>query len=202
MSTPLDIVRRALRAMGVLKSGREPSGADLNDGIEKLQSVVLQFPGLLHNAAWCDVAVASAYTAKVGNRCAVSGAGAVTLPTTVTDCLTGQSRPPRDMARVQILGDVDNAGIWVFSATKNAWGRIDNITVDTANEEFAFGPEDDEGIAAILAVNWVDEYGAEVSARTVALAQIATASLRSRFKKATTEGRVRDLPYDYLPVGD
>jgi hypothetical protein len=184
MSTPLDIVRRALRTMGVLKRGKEPTGSDLADGIEKLQSVVLQFPGLLHNGRWREVAVDGAYTAREGDRCTVSGAGSVTLPAVVEDCRTGAARPPLDMAKVQIIGDAPNAGLWVYSATRSAWGRVDAITVEGANEPLPFGPEDEEGLAAILATNWVDEYGAEISARTVALAQIATGSLRSRFKRA------------------
>lgn len=191
MSTALDIVRRALRSMGALRRGKEPTGADQADGLERLQSLILAMPGLIQNGRWCERAKSAAYTAKEGERITVTGAVTITLPLTVTDCETGCTRPPKDLARVYVLGadavvdysgDEDGAaGLWVYSATLGAWARADGLTID---DDMPFGAEDDEGLAAQLAVNMVDEYGGGISARTAALAQNSARSFRARLKKA------------------
>lgn len=185
MSTAQNTVRRALRLMGVLFRGREPSGADAADGLERLQTLILALPGLQLNGVWREVAVTAAYTAREGDRCTVTAPGAVTLPLTVTPCdgeLGGCTRPPLDLAKVQIIGAVPNAGVWLYSATKGAWGQADALTLKS---ELPFGGEDDDGVAALLAVNMQDEYSeTPLGDRSVALAQQFARSARARLKKA------------------
>jgi hypothetical protein len=204
MTTCLDIIRRALR----LSAGETgtPTGSDAQDAMAALQSVILELPGFIHNARWREKAVSTAYTAYEGQRITVTSPGVVTLPTTIDTlsadycaplyypddwdpCVT--TRPPMDLARVQILGaDVANAGIWLYSATNGSWRRADGLT--TAGD-FPFGQEDEAGLAAQLAIHMVDEYGGEVSAATVQRANASKASLRSRFKKSVCcEPRFRD----------
>lgn len=181
MTTNSDVVRRALRAIGELAAGKSPTGNDAADGLERLQSLLLDLIGLLKVGRWCEVAVSDDYTAREGDRCTVTSPGTVTLPTVITD--RGRARPPLDLARVQILGaDAENAGLWVYSATKGAWAQVDALTI---NADFPLGEEDVEGVAAQLAVNIAGEYGAEkeLPARTIALAQISGRSFRSRFYK-------------------
>lgn len=186
MSTCLDIVRRALR----LTEGETgvPTGLRAEDALQRLQSVVLDLPGLLKNATWCDQFVSAAYTAQEGERISVTAPGVVTLPTIITSC--GAQRLPLDCARVQILGAATNAGLWVYSASKGAWGKANSLAL---NSESPFGDEDDEGLAALLAVALIDEYGGEISAATVSTANASKASLRSRFKKhVRTERQFED----------
>ena len=187
MSTALDIVRRALR----LCAGETtvPDGQDAQDGVQRLQGLVLDLPGLFLNGIWCDRFVSAAYTAKEGDRITVTTPGAVTLPSVINDC--GRQRLPLDIAKVLILGSVPNAGLWLYSASKGAWGRADNITAEPPAAQLPFGGEDDEGLAAQLAVALVDEYGGEVSAATVAKSNQSKASFRARFKK--------QAPVDYQP---
>lgn len=198
MSTANDIVRRGLRLLGVLRAGQEPKGADAQDGLERLQSLILNLPGLLHNGRWCEVAVTTAYTARESDRCTVTAPGVVTLPTTITNC--GPTRPPLDLARVQIIGtSATNAGLWLYSATNGAWGQANALTLSST---MPFGAEDDEGLAAILAVNMAGEYGAEaeLSQRAVTLAKEATYSLRSRLKKAQPIDWTRPEPLGPLSI--
>lgn len=185
MSTCLDIVRRALR----LTEGETgvPTGLVAQDALQRLHSVILDLPGLLKNATWCDRFVSAAYTAKEGDRISVTAPGVVTLPTIITDC--GAQRLPLDCARVQILGEAANAGLWVFSTSKGAWGKANGLAL---NSESPLGDEDDEGLAALLAVALIDEYGGEISAATVATASAAKASLRSRLKKRVHAEHHRD----------
>lgn len=182
MATCQTIIRRALRNLGVLQGGQEPVGPDADDGLERLQSLVLALPGLVLNGRWHEKAIAAAATACEGERLTVTGAVVVTLPATVT--WDGRTRPPHDLAKVQILGaDVENAGLWLYSATKAAWGQADDLALI---DELPFGSEDDAGLAAHLATDWADEYGptAQVQPRTLALAQIFSRSMRARLKKA------------------
>lgn len=176
-----DIIRRALRSMGVLQAGQEPAGPDASDGMERLQSLLLDLPGLIQNARWCEVAISAAYTAIEGARVTVTAPGVVTLPDVVT--CDGRARPPLDLARIQISGTADNAGIWIYSATKAEWGRVDDLTL---TDDIPFGDEDVEGLAALLAVNMSDEFGdtATIGPRTLALAGTSARSFRARFKKA------------------
>lgn len=195
MSTTRDIIRRALRLIGVLASGQEPGGSDAADGLERLQSLILGLPGLVHNAHWREVATHAAYVAKEGERITVTAPGAVTLPSIITwnpaldpfcdpsglewdDCTT--ARPPYDLARVQIIGQTPpNAGLWVYSASNAAWRRADGLKITS---DCPFGVEDDGGLAAILAVDVVDEFGGQVGQRTLAVAQQSARSFRARFK--------------------
>lgn len=196
MSTCQNIVRRAMRLMGVLTAGQQPSGADATDGMERLQSIILSLPGLTQGGHWREHAASSAYTAKEGSRITVTAPGAVTLPLTVT--CDGYTRPPRDLAKVQILGaSAANAGTWLYSATKGVWGKASNMAL---GDELPFGAEDDEGLAALLAVAWADEYGpsAVIGPRTVALAAQASRSFSARLKKAQREDLDRPAAMESL----
>lgn len=197
MTTCQDIIRRALRANGIVAAGKSPSGADAADALERLQSVILGLPGLLHGGFWREAAVNSAYTAREGDRCTVTAPGVVTLPTVIT--CDGCSRPPRDLARVQILGTAANAGLWLYSATKSAWGQADALTIEG---DLPFGDEDAAGLVALLAVDIAAEYGgeAEVGQRTVVVAQTAARSFRARLKKALPTDWSRPEPCDPLEI--
>lgn len=177
MSTCLDIVRRAMR----LAAGETgvPTGRDAADAMQRLQSVILGLPGFLHNGSWRDRFVSDAYTAKEFDRITVTAPGAVTLPTTIT--CDGDTRLPLDLAKVQILGTADNAGLWLYSVSKGAWGLASGLGLE---DESPFGDEDDDGLAAQLAVVLADEFGGAITAPTIQAANASKASLRSRFKKA------------------
>lgn len=181
MSTAKDIVRRALRLIGELTSGQQPTGAPAADGLERLQGLILDMPGLMQNGYWRETAANTAVTAKEGHRYTVTAPGVITLPLTVTH--DTHTRPPRDLAKVQIVGVAANKGLWLYSATKAAWGKADGLAL---GDELPFGTEDDEGLAAQLAVNMSDEYGTTtvLGPRTLAKAQQSARSFRARLKKA------------------
>lgn len=197
-TTNADIVRRALRLIGVVSGGEEPSGDDQRDAMERLQSVITDLPGLVLNGRWIETAVSAAYTAGEGERIAVTSPGAVTLPTIISD--TGfDPRPPRDLARVWIQGEVDNAGLWVFVASLNAWRQLDGLEI---GGDFPFGLEDVDGIAAQLAVASADDYGPQYPAqpRTLGKAAASAASFRARLKRAAPTDWTR--PSDYPEATD
>jgi hypothetical protein len=182
MSTAKTIIRRALRLIGELAAGQEPSGSAASDALERLQSLILDMPGLVQNGFWREAATnIVGYAPKEGHRITVTAPGTVILPLTVTH--ESCSRPPHDLAKVQIVGAATNAGLWLYSATKAAWGRADGLTLTS---ELPFGSEDDEGLSAQLAVYIADEYGeiTNIGPRTIAKAGQSARSLRARLKKA------------------
>lgn len=196
MTTNADITRRALRLLGVIAGGQEPSGTDAQDAFERLQSIVMDLPGLVLNGRWQEKAISAAYTACEGQRITVTAPGSVTLPLTITPT-GGCSRPPLDFARVWIQGAAANPGLWVFVASFGEWRRVDALE---QNGDFPFGGEDVDGVAAQLAVALSEEFGPQYPAgpRTLAKAAASVASFRARFKKAEPRdwSRPSDHPAD------
>lgn len=191
MTTNTDIIRRAHRLLGTLAAGQVPDGTKTADGMERLQSVILDQPGLLLRSFWNEVAASADYTAKEGDRITVA-AGDITLPTTITD--DGDARPPKNFARVHILGDVDNAGLWVWVSSLGEWRQVDGLA---SGDDFPFGAEDVDGMAAQLAAALQPEYGASYQLQPAALAKASqsVAAFRSRYIKAQPKNYSR--PQDY-----
>jgi hypothetical protein len=195
-TTNADIVRRALRLLGVIPAGAEPAGTDQADTMERLQSVIMDLPGLVLNGRWHEKAISAAYTAGEGQRIAVTSPGVVTLPSAITPT-GGCTRPPLDLARVWVQGVAENGGLWVYVASLGEWRQLDALEI---GGEFPFGPEDVDGLSAQLAVAMMDEYGTQYPAgpRTISKAQASVASFRARFRKVqpTDCTRPSDCPAD------
>jgi hypothetical protein len=192
--TNADIIRRAHRLLGTVSGGQEPTGSMASDSMERLQSVILDQPGLLLRSLWKSKDVDADYTAREGQRISVT-AGQVTLPTEITP-VGGGTRAPLNFARVQIIGaSATNVGLWVYVASLGEWRQVDELT---AGGEFPFGIEDVDGMAAQLCVALQDEYGGSFQAgpRTVAKAAQSVTAFRSRYLKAqpTDWTRPNDCP--------
>lgn len=198
MALARDIIRRALRLIGVLRSGAQPGGSDASDGLERLQGLILAMPGLNQNGRWNEVSVKTGtYSAHPGDRVTVTLPGVVTLPALIDPLALNwdwgnygtqfgwdglNPRPPLDLTRVMIIGGA-NPGTWLYSATKGAWAKANGLAIGT---ELPFGPEDDGGLAAQLAVTLAEEYGLaeDVGPRTVALAAQSARAIKARMAKA------------------
>lgn len=178
MTTLLDIATRALRAQGVIDAGQVPAGQDAADALQHLQDTINDLP-LLRAGEWTEVTLtdATTYAASDGERVNAGSTGAtITLPTTYTD-ENGVSQTTLDLSRVQIIGGTQ-AGLWVYAASLGEWAQVDDLAL---NDDSPFGPEDDAGLVALMAVSMVSEYGGEVSAVVTARAQRAMSSFRARF---------------------
>jgi hypothetical protein len=183
MATILEIITRSAGAMGLVRSGQVPTGADAQDLLRKLQDVINALP-LLRSGEWSDVILASSatYVASDGQRIQTNGYSAtITLPTTYTD-EDNATVPQKDLSRVQIIGGTQ-AGLWIYAASNGSWARCDALALTDTSP---FGPEDDLGLAALVAVESADDYGAEVSAITVQRAADVLNSFRSRFYRDVT----------------
>lgn len=183
MTTILDICTRALRAIGELRAGDEASGHDGADAMLKFQAMVNDLPGL-RKGRWTDVILtdATTYEAADGERVSTSGFGAtITLPTTYTND-SGTTVLQKDLSRVMIIGGAQ-AGLWLFSQSNAAWAQVDDLDLET---ESPFGPEDDAGLIAMLALELAPDYSdaGEVSPIVIERAARQQRSFRARFRRA------------------
>src|SRR5260221_11444535 len=98
-----DIIRDALRELGVIAPGDELNVDDIEVGIVRLQTTTLAL--VEGRGPWTTVDVVDDYAPAEGERVRVSqGASVVvTLPDTV-DCGGGQRRTPPDGARIAGVG--------------------------------------------------------------------------------------------------
>lgn len=188
MSTCLQIITRGLRALGVLSAGQVASGVKAANAMEHLQDIINGLP-LLRDGEWTDVFLTStaAYAASDGERIYTEGyAAAITLPTTFVND-DGQTVATLDCSRVHIMGaDHDQVGLWVYSAQNGSWARVDALAL---NDDSPFGPDDDRGLGALVAVSSVPDFGgADLTPATVGMAGQAIASFRSRFYREVVVG--------------
>lgn len=181
-----DIITTALRMTATIASGEVPEGVEADDALQALQSLVLEHPGLA-GAKWRDVFPGSsaALTAKEGQRIVVGGFDpVVTLPTTTAHCGRTRALPP--LSRIQIVGGTNRPGLWLYSSE---WRRADALTLEDPNP---FGDDTDRGLAAQLARQLAEEYGADVGPVLQANAMRSERTIRARLYRPDCEPRVRD----------
>lgn len=182
MTTVLDHASRALRALGVIGKSQVASGADAVDALQHYQDMINDLPGL-RKGPWTEVLLedASTYEASDAERVNTSGfAATITLPTTYED-ETGETVPQRDLSRIQIIGG-SQAGLYVYSASVGAWAQVDALAI---SDDVPFGPEDDAGLVAMLAVEMAPEYGEQATLSQVVVERAGRQlrSFRARFRR-------------------
>lgn len=175
MATCQALIKRALRMLGQLNSGREPPANEAADCLEALKGLYKHLVatgtfGRLH-----DVLASASLTAGENQRIVNTSGGAITitLPTQVYDCDTFDARggcgpwdygfinqvvtgmrPPRDHSVVVEAGTVPITNI--YDADLAAWVVIDNLAL---TDEAPFTQKLETGMAALLAVHIAPEYG-------------------------------------------
>lgn len=168
-----DIVTRALRMVGVLGRSEEPEADELRDGMAVLESMYLGwFTGGMFGKLEDRYEIGD-YEAGEGQRIYVED-GTVTLPD-----LIDEDRRPRDLVAVE----VDNG----TTRTVNIWDRTKWVRLDSL-EPAAPAPLSDRGanaLAACLAVNFAEEFGAAIPASVMLQCRNFKAALS--FKFGTTQ---------------
>lgn len=184
MATCRDLVRRAMRMIAQLEAGGEPEAIEASDALESLQSLINGLPAVMLGGPWIEVDTATDYEAGEDERVRITDFDAsvdVTLPETIDDPnVDGGVRAPRNGARVQIIGEVDGEDyrpVYVYISYLGEWVRIDALTLSSDNP---FGPEHDDGLAAMLAVRMAPEFGATVTAEVTEMALRGRVQLNTR----------------------
>lgn len=158
--TVRDIITRAGRWLLDLGAGDQPHAAELSDGLQVLQDLIEELPGLGVGGPWVNVDITAAYEAREDERIRVQDGYtvAVTLPNTVEDYTgapeyfdrdswTGATRAPRDGARVLIIGDGAQQ-LYVYNADVNSWLTALGLTISST---VPFSRTYHAGLAAMLA---------------------------------------------------
>lgn len=172
MATCQALIKRSLRMLGELASGREPSSNEAADALQALQGLYKHLVATGTLGRLRDVLTATNYTAGENERVINTSGGAITitLPTTVTDyndyssaagstydygfCGSGNgTRAPRDRSVVVKAGATPTT--WIYDADLAAWVDIDGLTLTSAAP---FTQKLETGMAALLATHIASEY--------------------------------------------
>jgi hypothetical protein len=180
--TCLQLIKGAMRKLGVLAIGREPTSAQAEDSMEVLTSFYLELIGQGVFGKLIDSYVTdAAYTAHENERITCSSVvTTVTLPTTITaewwpvqgniggiydygwnntSASATYPRTPRDGAVVQIArSDLGTALTYIHDAPKAAWVSIDSLALATAaplSERYG------EALKALLAIKFAPHYNVQ-----------------------------------------
>lgn len=178
--TVRSVVKGAMKKLGVLAIGREPTAAQAQDALEILQAFYRELIGQGVFGRLNDVLVTtSTYEARENERvvCDLSSGVTVTLPETITQSLYGAlplydpygtdygrgsvceilPRPPRDGACI-IVADVNSSleRYYLYDANRAYWVLLDELTLDSTAP---LGERYENGLRAILAERLTDPFG-------------------------------------------
>lgn len=172
MCTCQALIKRALRMLGELPSGREPPANEAAEAMEALQGLYRHLVSIGTLGRLRDVLISANYTAHENERVINTSGGAITitLPTTIDDrndygsgtaapydygfvgCGNGV-RAPRDRSVVIKAGPTPS--VWLYDADLATWVEIDGLVL---TDEAPFSQKLETGLAALLANHIVAEY--------------------------------------------
>lgn len=181
MATCRLIVSMALRKLGRLGAGREPRPADQTDVLAALQGLYRSWIEAGTFGRLSDVIPLTDMTAYENQRI-IRDPSVITVtlpeflpawsnplpyvalwPAVSTGTYDYNQRPPRDGAVVQLKDTVaGNVESYVYDGTLREWINIDALQLD----EEAPRSGDPHGLAACLATEIADEFGAEIGPAT------------------------------------
>ena len=184
MKTVRDTSTLALKKLGVLRSGGEPSAADGADALASLQSFYMECISQGTFGRVFNVSMTSAGTVTPSGNQHVNvlteDAVSIDLPSSVPACYWETWRPcrdygwglnvpfgadtgvtvPRDKAVVMVTDQYgDSRATYVYDGTVQRWLRVDVLT---DNDEAPLSARSPDGLASVLAVRMTDQFGAEM----------------------------------------
>lgn len=164
-----DVVTRAMRMAGVIGRSESPDADELRDGMTVLESLYLGwFTGGMFGRLE-DRYEIGGYDAGEGQRVYVES-GTVTLPT-----LIDEERRPRDLVAVEIDTDTGRTlHLW----DRTEWVRLDNLEPGSIAPLATRSPN---GLAACVARNFAEEFGAPISQTAMLQCRNFKAALSLKF---------------------
>lgn len=201
MATCRWVVNSALRKIGRLAGGREPRPADTTDAFASLQGLYGAWIGAGAFGRLNEIVALADVTAGENQRIMRDKTVVtVTLPElvpawpeplpygalwpAVTGSVDQGNRPPRDMTLIQLHdtngGQTEN---YVYDATRRAWIDLSGLQLD---DRAPLSEADPEGLAASLATEIADTFGAEMGPTTLNQARRFTTALTHKFSSPRT----------------
>jgi hypothetical protein len=181
MATCRKIVTAALRKTGVVGEGQQaPPAYDAQVALETLQNWYLGAVAQGLFGRLCDVIIDADYEAGEFERISnPTGATAtVTLPSTVVDDCTGETRVPVDLCPVvQTSAEATEPQISLYDGQLGHWVSLNGLTLDSEAPLSTRGPD---GLSSLLATALAEEYGRQASPINMARAARFLATLSQR----------------------
>lgn len=157
MTTCRDIVTLALRQARIVGIGRTPRASEAAEGMDALQALYDRMFADGPLGPFTDVYATSDYTAKENERIIADNA-TITIPDTFDD--GGELRTPKDLSAIIVVTDTTQKN-YVFSLGR--WQIADSLTLDS---EAPLANRDRVGLAALLAVQFAEMFGAVLPPET------------------------------------
>jgi hypothetical protein len=198
VSTCQQIVDGALRKLGKLGSGRTARAGDAGDALESLKGL---YRSLINSGAFGrlrDVVPTADYTAGENERIFRNSypPNTISLPALVADTHFGDpgdygsrwvppgseaqgTRPPRDCSIVIVTDAFTGVTEeYLYDGHDHTWQSLSDLTLAG---QAPLSRRDPDGLKAMLAMQFADEYGGEATALTARLAAGFQSSLTSRW---------------------
>lgn len=178
--TVQDIITRAIILTGARSFSQIPGANETAAALTTFQNMLLGLP----RTVLTDVLITANYTAGENERITNSGGPfTVTKPTTVVDTKTGLTRAPHNGAVVEVA-NATTPTRHIYITELAGWQQVHGLALTDASP---FGPEHNEGLAAMLAVRLYpvlqQDQTRSPSAVTLQLAQQGRAAIRQRFRQ-------------------
>lgn len=192
--TVREVCTSALRKARQVRIGGTPAAEEMEAAKATLQSMYHEAIGNGWFGRLIDVSLtdATAYEAGENERIYNNAAGdpeiTITLPETIDDTVTGETRPVRDYSVVEVVGATNRA--FLYSARLGAWQDLTNLTL---NSEAPLADRSFDGLSSLLALRIAGDYGADVSAATA----MSAASFLSLITHKADRARA-ETPVDYF----
>ncbi len=191
--TVRQICTRAARKIGASNEGRQsPAPYD----IEVLADYLIGwYPQALEEGTFGrlnDVYESADYTAEEFDRVRKDAAITVTIPDTIDDAVTGETRVPLDLAPIVVTypGETGYPQLHLYDATEGDWVRLDGLTLESTAPLSSRSPD---GLACVVAMGIMEERGQEPGPATQRSAGRFLAGLSQRNASAR-----RTVDYEYF----
>lgn len=194
MATVRDIITRALRKLNEIGEGQPaPTAYQAQSCLAGLQG---WYDGAVASGLFgrlTDVTTDEAYDANEFERVTNTTATdvVVTLPTTVEDTLTCETRVPVDLCPIVVINPQAGTLNYIYDGMLGQWVGLDALNLDS---EAPLSRRGSDGLACLLALEMADEMGGgSVGQVTIARAQAFLSSISQRNSSAR-----RVVDYEYL----
>lgn len=157
MTTCREIVTLALRQARIVGIGRTPRASEADEGLKALQSLYDSMFADGPLGPFTDVYATANYTAQENERIIADGV-TITIPDTIED--DGETRTPKDLTAVIVITDTTQKN-YVFSLGR--WQVCDALTLDSTAP---LANRDVTGLAALLALQYSEMFGASLPPKT------------------------------------
>lgn len=178
MATCEAVIRSAFRRARLRAAGVPLDDVSAEVGLERLQGLYQQLANGLLGRVVDYYLTSGAYTAEENQRIyKASPASVITIPSTITDADTGETRAPLDGAFIVVVDPVaGTSALHLYNAIMGQWQDVDGLALaDTAPLSLQF----EEAIKDLLAVALLSETGVEPSkglARNAGMGRLALAT--------------------------